>query len=65
MTSLPVDMTPDRLSVEVHYYSSWQFCGMENDESWGKAFYFWGEENKNMLPERMKADGIISVGKII
>lgn len=46
MTSLPVDMTPDRLSVEVHYYSSWQFCGMENDESWGKAFYFWGEENK-------------------
>ena len=46
MTSLPVDMTPDRLSVEVHYYSSWQFCGMENHESWGKAFYFWGEENK-------------------
>lgn len=46
MTSLPVDMTPDRLSVEVHYYSSWQFCGMENDGSWGKAFYFWGEENK-------------------
>ena len=46
MTSLPVDMTPDRLSVEVHYYSSWQFCGMENDESWGKALYFWGEENK-------------------
>lgn len=46
MTSLPVDMTPDRLSVEVHYYSSWQFCGMENDESLGKAFYFWGEENK-------------------
>lgn len=46
MTSLPVDITPDRLSVEVHYYSSWQFCGMENDESWGKAFYFWGEENK-------------------
>lgn len=46
MTSLPVDMTPDRLSVEVHYYSFWQFCGMENDESWGKAFYFWGEENK-------------------
>lgn len=46
MTSLPVDVTPNRLSVEVHYYSSWQFCGMENDESWGKAFYFWGEENK-------------------
>ena len=45
MSSLPVDMTPDRLSVEVHYYSSWQFCGMENDESWGKAVYCWGEEN--------------------
>lgn len=46
MTALPVDETPNRLSVEVHYYSSWQFCGMENDESWGKAFYFWGEGNK-------------------
>lgn len=46
MTTLPIDETPNRLSVEVHYYSSWQFCGMENDESWGKAFYFWGEENK-------------------
>lgn len=46
MNSLPVDVTPNRMSLEVHYYSSWQFCGMENDESWGKAFYFWGEENK-------------------
>ena len=46
MNALPVDETPNRLSVEIHYYSSWQFCGMEKDESWGKAFYFWGEENK-------------------
>lgn len=46
MNTLPVDATPNRLSVEVHYYSSWKFCGMEKDESWGKAFYFWGAENK-------------------
>lgn len=46
MNALPVDETPNRLSVEIHYYSSWQFCGMEKDESRGKAFYFWGEENK-------------------
>lgn len=46
MISLPVDIIPNRISVEVHYYSSWKFCGMEKDESWGNAFYFWGEENK-------------------
>ena len=46
MGQLPEDPTDGRMIVEVHYYSSWQFCGMEKDESWGKAFYFWGEENR-------------------
>lgn len=46
MDRLPEDPTDGRMIVEVHYYSSWQFCGMEKDESWGKAFYFWGEENR-------------------
>lgn len=46
MNTLPTDPTENRMSVEVHYYSSWQFCGMEADESWGKVFYFWGAENQ-------------------
>lgn len=43
MTSLPTDVVPDRLMVEVHYYSPWNFCGLTQDESWGRMFYFWGK----------------------
>ena len=42
---MPTDVTADRLAVEVHYYDPWQFWGMENDESWGKVFYYWGSDN--------------------
>ncbi len=34
-----------RLMLEVHYYSPWQFSGMETDASWGKCWYFWGSAN--------------------
>lgn len=44
-TTLPTDEAKDRLMVEVHFYSPWNFCGMEKDESWGKMFYFWGAGN--------------------
>ena len=43
MNTLPVDPTPGRMAVEVHYYSPYQFCLMNADESWGKMFYFWGQ----------------------
>lgn len=33
------------LMVEVHYYTPWNFCGMEKDESWGKMFWYWGADN--------------------
>ena len=42
MLSLPVDTAQNRMMVEVHYYTPWNFCGMEKDESWGKMFYYWG-----------------------
>jgi aryl-phospho-beta-D-glucosidase BglC (GH1 family) len=42
---MPTDNVSDRLMVEVHYYSPWNFCGMEKDESWGKRFFFWGTGN--------------------
>lgn len=34
----------DRMIIEVHYYSPYQFCLMPKDETWGKVFYFWGKE---------------------
>lgn len=39
------DPADRRLAIEVHYYLPWQFWGMENDESWGKVFYYWGKGN--------------------
>ena len=42
MTTLPVDTTPKRIMVEVHYYTPWNFAGLTKDESWGKMFYYWG-----------------------
>jgi regulation of enolase protein 1 (concanavalin A-like superfamily) len=44
MDTLPTDPTPNRLMVEVHYYTPWNFCGMDQDESWGDMFYFWGQD---------------------
>ncbi|GET23013.1 hypothetical protein JCM18694_32590 [Prolixibacter denitrificans] len=42
MTSLPTDEVADRLMVEIHYYTPWNFCGMTEDADWGKMFYYWG-----------------------
>lgn len=45
MKSLPVDLVENRLMAEVHFYTPWNFCGLEKDESWGKMFYYWGKNN--------------------
>jgi aryl-phospho-beta-D-glucosidase BglC (GH1 family) len=45
MNTLPNDKIKDRLMVEVHYYSPFQFCLLEKDASWGKIFYYWGKVN--------------------
>lgn len=42
---LPTDPTPSALMLEVHFYSPYNFCQMEKDESWGKVFYYWGANN--------------------
>lgn len=42
MTTLPADEVADRLMVEIHYYTPWNFCGMTEDADWGKMFYYWG-----------------------
>lgn len=44
---MPKDVVEGRLMFEVHYYTPWNFAGMEKDEDWGKEFYYWGENNCN------------------
>jgi len=43
MKTLPNDSIADRLMVEIHYYTPWQFCGLTEDADWGKMFYYWGK----------------------
>jgi endoglucanase len=45
MTQLPTDKVANRMMAEVHYYTPWNFCGMDKDESYGKMFYYWGAGN--------------------
>jgi len=45
MNTMPADQIANRLIVEVHYYTPWQFCGMVGDQSWGNMFYYWGKGN--------------------
>jgi endoglucanase len=42
MNTMPTDQIANRLMVEVHYYSPYQFTLMSQDESWGNMFYYWG-----------------------
>jgi aryl-phospho-beta-D-glucosidase BglC (GH1 family) len=44
MNDLPEDNIKNRLMVEVHYYTPFQFCLMNEDANWGKKFYYWGKE---------------------
>jgi endoglucanase len=45
MKIMPADPIENRLMVEVHYYTPYQFTLMEKDESWGNMFYYWGKGN--------------------
>ncbi|UUF12481.1 MULTISPECIES: glycoside hydrolase family 5 protein [Flavobacterium] len=45
LNSLPKDKIQDRMMVEVHYYTPFQFCLMEKEAAWGKPFYYWGKDN--------------------
>ena len=43
MNTMPTDKIDNRLMVEVHYYTPFQFCLMDKDADWGKMFYYWGK----------------------
>jgi endoglucanase len=49
MNTLPSDPTPNRMMVEVHSYTPYQFCLMNADESWGSMFYYWGQNNHSTI----------------
>ncbi|MDN3580345.1 cellulase family glycosylhydrolase [Mucilaginibacter flavus] len=42
MNTLPTDAAANRLMVEVHYYTPFNFAGLTADASWGNMFYYWG-----------------------
>ena len=43
MNTMPTDSIPNRLMVEVHDYTPYQFTLMTSDADWGKMFYYWGK----------------------
>jgi endoglucanase len=40
--TLPKDTLPGRLFISVHYYTPYQFCGLNEDADWGKMMPTWG-----------------------
>lgn len=46
----PMDPTPGRMVVEVHYYDPYNYCFMAADESWGYMAYFWGQPYHTTVP---------------
>ena len=53
VTSFPADEVEDRMMLEVHTYTPYQFTLMEEDQDWGKMFYYWGEGYQSEIePER-------------
>ena len=42
LNSLPTDTVSNRLMVEYHNYTPFQFTQLQSDTSWGAMQYFWG-----------------------
>ncbi|HEY5507316.1 MAG TPA: glycoside hydrolase family 5 protein [Paludibacter sp.] len=55
MKTMPKDKITDRLMAEVHYYTPYQFCLMENDADWGKKVYYWGKDNHSATESNRNA----------
>lgn len=44
MHVLPTDKVPNRLMVELHFYTPYNFCGLDKDADWGRMTYYWGKQ---------------------
>lgn len=50
---MPTDTASNRMMLEVHFYSPFQFALLESDQSWGKMFYYWGKGHQSAIePDR-------------
>jgi len=49
MNTMPTDQIANRLMVEIHYYTPWNFCGLTTDEWWGSQFFYWGNGNHSTI----------------
>jgi endoglucanase len=49
MNVLPADPVANRMMVEVHNYTPFQFTALETDVSWGNMFYYWGAGNHSTI----------------
>lgn len=47
MLTMPTDKVANRMMMEVHYYTPYQFTLMDKDADWGKMFYYWGANNRS------------------
>jgi len=70
MTQMPTDKVPNRMMAEIHYYTPWNFCGMEKDETWGKMAYYWGKDyqsatdaNRNYSNGEAEVDRLMALMK--
>jgi aryl-phospho-beta-D-glucosidase BglC (GH1 family) len=53
MNTLPKDNIEGRMMVEIHNYTPFQFCLMNDDVNWGKMYYYWGAANHSTAePDR-------------
>jgi endoglucanase len=53
VNDFPTDPTPNRIMYEEHNYTPFQFCGLGDDVSWGKMFYYWGAGHHSTIdPDR-------------
>ncbi|QEC75227.1 cellulase family glycosylhydrolase [Mucilaginibacter ginsenosidivorax] len=58
MTTMPHDPVPNKLMLEVHDYTPFQFTLMDADASWGKMVYYWGAGNVSTIePDRNNTPG--------
>lgn len=57
MNTMPKDQIANRLMVEVHYYTPWQFCLLDKDgtNSWDQMYYYWGKENHSTTDTKRNA----------
>ncbi|MBN2736528.1 MAG: cellulase family glycosylhydrolase [Spirochaetales bacterium] len=55
MNNLPNDTVANRIIMEVHYYTPYQFCLMTEDASWGSMFYYWGNGNHSTIEANRNA----------